>query len=136
MSSKRKGIAVENSFDLTADELTTLKMEPLEIPERQKNGKPGIVFVRELPAPDVIAYITNRGDTTAEDKTWLFSVMSIAICKRDGSPMFAPDGLKNLRETSFAIFTRLQTKFLELNPINSGGENPLEETISSESPTN
>lgn len=123
-----------NQYDLTADELTSFNPPVLlEIPERMKNGRPGIVFVRELPAAEVLTIVSGKG----EGQEWLFDLMGLAIVKRDGSPMFTPGSLKTLKDTAFSIFGKLQAKVLEVNPINNpGGENPLETSLSSESPTN
>lgn len=123
-----------NQYDLSAEELTSFNPPVLlEIPERMKNGRPGIVFIRELPTPDVLAIMNTKG----EGQEWLFDLMGLAIVKRDGSLMFTPGSLRTLKDTSFSIFGKLQAKVLEINPIhNPGGVNPLETTISSESPTN
>ena len=124
----------ETDFDLTVDELTSFNPPVMvEIPERMKNGRPGVVFVRELPAPDVIAIVTNKDD----NHQWLFNLMGLAIVDRNGNPLFSNASLKTLADTSFSIFGRLQAKVLEINPLsNPGGVNPLEGTVSSESPTN
>lgn len=122
-----------NSYDLTVDQLLAFK-EPvaLEIPERPVNGRPGIVFISELPAKEVLEIVSKKGDTN----DWLFDLMGLAVVNRDGSPMFTPGNLKRLSDASFSVFGRLQAKVLELNPISAGGENPLGATVSEESPTN
>lgn len=135
MNKKKETMAMSNDsdYDLSVDELIAFNpIVALEIPERPKNGKPGVVFIRELPAKEVLDIVGAKGDTNE----WLFDLMGLAVVNRDGSPMFTAGTLKRLSDASFSVFNRLQAKVLELNPINSGGENPLETTPSLESPTN
>jgi hypothetical protein len=130
-----KGVqTMDNQSDLTVDELITFKdAVALEIPERMKNGRPGVVFISELPAKEVLRIVGNKGDSNE----WLFDLMASAVVNRDGSAMFTPLSLKKLSDAAFSVFSRIQAKVLELNPINNpGGENPLGATGSSESPTN
>lgn len=121
--------------DLTVDELIAFNpIVALEIPERPKNGRPGMVYIRELPAKEVLRVVSSKGESN--DNEWLFELMSLAVVDRSGEMLFTSANVKRLSDSAFSVFTRIQAKVLELNPINSGGENPLETTPSVESPTN
>lgn len=130
----------DSSFDLTAEDIFTGNPpEMLEIPERSKNGRPGVLFIAEIPARSTMKLFKSRNiDPASDDDSWLFEMMSLSIVNRNGNRLFdTPEKINLLADTiPPGVFKRIADKVMEKNGLsNVGGEIPLDETTSSDSST-
>lgn len=120
---------------LTAEDIlngSKANLVQFEIPEL--NGQ---VYLRSLPAGDVLAY-TRVKDSDADSHSALLTLISKAVTDEFGSPLFSESQVSRLGEMSISVFNRLARKVMEM--ANLGNVDDVEgkgsgETASSVSPT-
>jgi hypothetical protein len=80
-------------------------LERLEIDELQKGGRPGVVYLRPLPAGEVLDF-ADKSEGEGKNQA-LLEMIAKAVVHPDGSPMFGEEDTKRLREISIGAFNRL-----------------------------
>jgi hypothetical protein len=112
---------------LTAEDIFSGGDDPfveVEIPELTKKGKPGIVYLRQLPAGDVLDFVAQSDEDKNEA---LLGLLAKAVVTADGSPLFTEEQARNLRSISIGVFNRLTreiTAMASLGPEGAEGNAP------------
>lgn len=92
---------------LTLDDLLSGGEEAyraLEIPEIVKNGKPSCVYLRSLPAGDVLDYGEMPKD---QQNAGMLRLIAKAVVSPEGEPLFSENDLDKMRKVSIKVFNRL-----------------------------
>lgn len=78
----------------------------IELQSVQKDGKPGVVYIKPLPARDVIRF----ADVPKEEQLEAMApLIGKAVCDEEGSPVFTDVEARKLVDCSIAVFTELST---------------------------
>lgn len=129
------------SFDSFDDVQEELSIEKQTIPEWKKNGKPGVLWLRQLDALTQIE-MTNRLEKPDMKNLGMFIVFIYCACKdKDRTPMcpFSDEKqfmehLQRLQKQSFRVLNRLQRRALALNAIDKDAQGKLKNASGEEAP--
>lgn len=94
--------------------------EELEIPSVMVGGEAGVVFLKHLPAGDVMEYVSLAGgrDAASEDvQGALLALVAKAVVQEDGTPTFTEAQTERLKEISMATFNTLSDRVLKMAGI-------------------
>lgn len=145
MSEQKK---LEDTMDeaqlLTASEILLGGEEGLkriELESVKKNGKPGVVWLKPLPAREILAFSNVPKEEQLEA---MIPMIASAIVNKDGSAKFTKEETEQMAFISINVFTELSLAVTGMvKGLSKGDENALDEagkdsggTTSSGSPTN
>lgn len=144
MDEKKVDEKLNEAQKLTAQEILLGGEEGFKRIELQsvlKNGKPGVVWIRPLPAREVLAFV---GVPKEKQLEAMAPLIGKAVVHEDGSPMFTTEELKQLVDISISVFTELSTVVTaQMKGLTEGTKDVEDEmgeasggTTSSDSPTN
>ena len=99
---------------------------PVEIPEVEINGKPGVLFIRALSARDVLDFAGSEATTPDAQQAAMIKIITKAVVNQDGTPMFASEeDVEKLRDLRFKVFTAIVAAVNEVAGL--GGTKAKEE---------
>lgn len=107
MSDVETALTAEDIF-----EIDDTKPQRYEVPEWQKGGKPGVLWIRALPAS---RHLDMRKRVSAVPDDGMFLMVIAACCNEQGRPIFTMEDIEKLKEKNFNILDRLQRKALYIN---------------------
>lgn len=123
------------AIQLTAEDILRGgdSLERLELPELTKDGRPGVVFLRQLGAGDVIAFMDHAEG--APRNRAILALMAKAVVTEQGEPVFADVDDDALGSMPMGVFNKLAGAVTAM--ANLGGEegNELSEVNGDASPT-
>lgn len=109
MSDVETALTADDIFDAVDQILVRI-----EIPEWQKGGKPGVLFIRQLPA---YVHLEMRKKVSATPDDGMFLMVAAACCDAQGIPVFTSDQIEKLKQKSWNVLDRLQRKCLFVNKM-------------------
>lgn len=84
----------------------------LEIPELSKDGKPGVVYLKALPALDVIQYSASEDD---KDQQGMFRLIGHSLVTPEGELIFREDQIQKLGKIlSISVYSRISRAILAM----------------------
>lgn len=98
----------------------------LELESVIKDGRPGVVWLQQPPAKDVIAFgLAPKAERVAA----MAPLLGKSVVNRDGTRMFSDEKARQLQDINISVFTELSVAVTEMmNEINAaaGGEEEIE----------
>lgn len=128
---------VENGSALNLSDIGTSnesRYKTVEIPEIEKDGKPGTLTLK-IPSAGVVLGFSDKDE--ADKKEYLLRLMVDVVVSPDGSPMFAD--IEQVKSVSVDVFTRLSgivTDMINEATSSLGNTKGKESTVGEGSPTN
>jgi hypothetical protein len=110
---------VDPAQELTAEDIFAsddLTVVPCQIPEWQKNDRPGLLYFKVMSAKASINFQNQMRVNDSIRREVIVRMLAECACSSTGERLFkTPQDIERLRDKSTAVFLRMQKFLLQLN---------------------
>jgi hypothetical protein len=129
MESDNLTLVTSEDNELSALDILNLddsELQPIEIPEWKKNGKPGKAYISVLSADEMIRF-NELLSNPAQKKEALMRLVAYGLRNKNGERLITDDKIHEFKKRSIKVFIRLQNEIMELNGLSDKAKNAEDE---------